>query len=343
MKAVGLLSGGLDSILAIKLILEQGIDVEAVNFIIPFGSCKKGGCDAVEAARTLRVPLKSFRLGSDYLNTVRNPKFGYGKNINPCVDCKIFMLKKAKRYAQSIGAKFVFTGEVLGQRPMSQHKGVFDVIEKESGLKGRIVRPLSAKLLPRTEAEKLGYVNIERLGDISGRSRKRQIELTKQLGIIDYPTPAGGCLLTDREFGNKLHDLFVHKKRVTVKDVNLLKFGRHFRTGKNKVIVGRNEAENGTLARSKQKSDYLFEVADCVGPTTVLQGPKTSRAIKMAARLTAFHSDCKAIEARVKFGKDTLDKEIVVSPPTLAEVEKLRIKRWKASSRSAAACLKGMS
>lgn len=334
MKAIGLLSGGLDSTLAIKLIQNQGIDVVAVNFTIPFGPCKKRGGDASQTAKALNVPLKSFRLGSDYLKMVRNPKFGYGKNMNPCIDCKIFMLRKAKKYAKSIGAKFIFTGEVLGQRPMSQHKQALDVIEKEAGLQGKIVRPLSAKLLPKTEAEELGYLNIERLEGIKGRSRKRQIELAKQYNIVNFPSPAGGCLLTDPEYCNKLRDLLTHKKRVTVEDTYLLKFGRHFRIDKNKLIVGRNEAENETLSKSKRKSDYLFEVADCVGPTTVLQGPKTSLAIKTAAGLTAFHSDCKAKEAKVKFGKGSFDKEIVVSPPSIAEVDKLRIKKYTVSSHS---------
>ncbi len=242
MKALGLLSGGLDSTLAVKLILERGIEVEAINFVTPFCLCRKSGCGASEAAKTFKIPLKVVSAGVDYLRVVRNPRFGYGKNMNPCVDCRIFMLKKAKRYAEEIGAKFIFTGEVLGQRPMSQHRGALDLIEKEAGLKGKILRPLSAKLLPKTEAEEKGLVDGEALMDISGRSRKRQIELTRQFNIEKYPCAAGGCLLTDREFAIKLKDLFDHKKRVTVKEVNLLKVGRHFRFGKNKIIVGRNES-----------------------------------------------------------------------------------------------------
>ena len=341
MKAVGLLSGGLDSTLAIKLIQNQGIEVVAVNFEIPFGPCKKGGGDASQMAKALNIPLKSFKLGSEYLKMVRNPKFGYGKNMNPCIDCKIFMLKKAKKYAKSIGAKFIFTGEVIGQRPMSQHKQALASIEKKAGLEGKIVRPLSAKLLPKTEAEELGYLNIDRLEDIKGRSRKRQIELAKQFNIVNFPSPAGGCLLTDPEYGNKLRDLLTHKKRVTVEDTYLLKFGRHFRSGNNKVIVGRNEVENQTLTKSKRKSDYLFELADCVGPTTVLQGPKTRRSIKTAAGLTAFYSDCEEKEVRVKFGKDTFDKEIVVSPTNLAEIDTLRIKKRAVTSQLADTGLKG--
>jgi tRNA U34 2-thiouridine synthase MnmA/TrmU len=325
MKALGLLSGGLDSTLAVKLILERGIEVEAINFVTPFCLCRKGGCGAAEAAKTFKIPLKMVSAGTDYLRVVRNPKFGYGKNLNPCVDCRIFMLRKAKRYARKIGAKFIFTGEVLGQRPMSQHRAALALIEKEAGLEGKILRPLSAKLLPKTEAEEKGFVDHEALRDINGRSRKRQIEMTREFNITNYPCSAGGCLLTDKEFGNKLRDLFQHKKRVTVKEVNLLKVGRHFRLGGNKIIVGRNEAENAVLIRTKQATDYYFEVPDCGSPTTILQGPKTKTAIDKAAGLTAFHSDKKCDEVQVSFGQNRLDRRITISVPSLAQVDVLRI------------------
>jgi tRNA-specific 2-thiouridylase len=325
MKALGLLSGGLDSTLAVKLILERGIAVEAINFVTPFCLCKKGGCGAVEAAKTFNIPLKMVNAGIDYLKVIRNPKFGYGKNMNPCIDCRIFMLKKAKKYAKTIGAEFIFTGEVLGQRPMSQHKQALDLIEKEAGLAGKILRPLSAKLLPITEAEQKGMINEEALLDISGRSRKKQIEMAKEFNIVNYPCAAGGCLLTDKEFANKLRDLFEHKKRVTVKDVNSLKVGRHFRFGKNKIIVGRNQTENESLLRTKQKTDYYFEVPNCGSPTTILQGPKTQKAIKTAAGLTAFHSDKKEKTVQVDFGIQNLDKKITAPLPTLAEVDTLRV------------------
>jgi tRNA-uridine 2-sulfurtransferase len=325
MKALGLLSGGLDSTLAVKLILEQGIEVEAINFVTPFCLCRKGGCGATEAAKTFNILLKHVSAGTDYLRIVRKPRFGYGKNLNPCVDCRIFMLKKAKKYAKQIGAKFIFTGEVLGQRPMSQHKGALDLIEREAGLEGKILRPLSAKLLPETEAEAKGFVDKEALRDIRGRSRKPQIEMTKEFNITNYPCAAGGCLLTDKEFAGKLRDLFEHKKRVTVKEVNQLKVGRHFRFGENKIIVGRNEAENGLLQRTKLKADYCFEVPDCGSPLTILKGPKTKAAVEKAAALTAFHSDRKTGEVLVKFGAVKLDGQIVVLVPLQAEVDALRV------------------
>ena len=324
-KALSLLSGGLDSILATELILNQGIDVEAVNFVSPFCLCKKGGCGAVEAAKQLGVPLKVVSVGNEYLKMVRKPKHGYGRNMNPCIDCRIFMIKKAKKYAKEIGAAFIFTGEVLDERPMSQHFKAMKIVEEESGLKGRLLRPLSAKLLPETLIEKEGLVKRDKLLDIRGRSRKPQIKLAEEFNIADYPCPAGGCLLTYKEFANKLRDLFRHRKRCSMPDVALLKVGRHFRFGENKIIVGRNEAENKILTAKKMRYDYYFEVPDVGGPITVLQGLKTKKAIEVAAALTAFYSDAKSDKITVNFGRNSLDKSITVPVPSRAEVESLRI------------------
>lgn len=325
MKALALLSGGLDSILAVKLIQEQGIDVVAVNFTSPFCLCGRSGCGAAGMAEQLEIPLKIMNVGEDYLKILRNPKYGYGKNMNPCIDCRIFMFKKAKKYAEEIGASFLFTGEVLNERPMSQHRKALTVTEKEAGLEGKILRPLSAKLLPETEAEKKGWVNREKLLDIRGRSRKKQIKLTKEFGIKDYPCPAGGCLLTYKEFAAKIRDLFIQKKKVGIKDINLLKIGRHFRFGKNKIIVGRNEAENKQLERMRGKNDYCFEVPDCGSPITLLQGLKTREAERKAAALTLRYSDNKLGEALVKFGREKMDKSVVVPALDASEIEKLRI------------------
>ncbi|HUT17226.1 MAG TPA: hypothetical protein VMW84_02890, partial [Acidobacteriota bacterium] len=290
-KALALLSGGLDSTLAAKLILKQGIDVAAINFVSPFCLCKKGGCGATEAAKQLGVPLKVVNVGDEYLKMVRKPKHGYGRNMNPCIDCRIFIVKKAKKYAKEIGASFIFTGEVLDERPMSQHFKAMKIIEEETGLKGKILRPLSAKLLPETVSEKKGLVNREKLLDVRGRSRKPQIKLAEKFNIKDYPCPAGGCLLTYKEYANKLRDLFKHKKRCSMADVSLLKVGRHFRFGENKIIVGRNEAENKILTAERARNDYYFEVPDVGSPITILQGAKTKNAIRAAAALTAFYSD----------------------------------------------------
>ncbi len=215
------------------------------------------------------------------------------------------------------GAKFIFTGEVLNQRPMSQYKKALDIIEKESGLKGLILRPLSAKLLPETIPEKKGWINRDKLLAIKGRSRKEQISLANKFNL-NYPCPAGGCLLTEKEFAKKIRDLFKHKKKINSDDMKLLKLGRHFRL-KDKIIVGRNERENKMLLKLKGKS-IVFEVPDIGSPTTLLQG-KSKKAIKVAAQLTAFYSDNKDKKVRVNYN----GKSIVVNQINKEEVEKLRI------------------
>ena len=321
-----MLSGGLDSILATELIRRQGIEVITFNVKTPFGIPKKdGSSEATQAADQLKVPLKVLCVDQDYLRMLRKPKHGYGKNLNPCVDCKIFILKKAKKYAKEIGAAFLFTGEVLGERPMSQHGPALKVIAEESGLKGRLLRPLSAKLLPETIAEKKGLVDRKKLLSIQGRSRKPQFELAKEYGITTYPSPAGGCLLTCEEYSKKLRDLFENKKHLSMEDIALLRVGRHFRLGKNKIIVGRNEAENKFLTTNKMRSDFYFELSEVVGPTTLLQGPKTKVAIETAAKLTASYSDAKSGEVTVKFGREDLNRTITVALPQKSDVEKLRV------------------
>ena len=325
-KAISLLSGGLDSILATELIRRQGIEVVAFNVKTPFGIPKKDGTsEAVQAAEQLNVPLKVLTVEKDYLRMLRHPKHGYGKNLNPCVDCKIFILKKAKKYAKEIGADFLFTGEVLGERPMSQHYPALQVIAREAGLEGKLLRPLSAKSLPKTLAEKKGLIDREKLFNISGRSRKPQFALAKEYSITTYPSPAGGCLLTCEEYTKKLRDLFDHKKRISIADVALLRVGRHFRLGSNKFIVGRNEAENKFLTANKLPNDYIFELPKIVGPVTLLQGTKTKAAIQTAARLTAFYSDAESSEIVVNFGREKMDKSINVLLPERCDVEKLRV------------------
>jgi len=325
MKALALLSGGLDSTLAVKLILNQGIDVVAINFTSPFCLCGKGGCGATEVAKKFNIPLKIVKKDENYLKIIKKPKHGYGKNMNPCIDCRIYTLKKAKKYAKKIGASFIFTGEVLDERPMSQHIRALKIIEKEAGLEGKILRPLSAKLLSETEVEKKGWINREKLLDIRGRSREKQIKLAKKWKINDYPCPSGGCLLTYKEFADKVRDLFKHKKRIKTKDILILKVGRHFRFDKNKIIVGRNENENKQLLKLKDASDYYFEVLDYNGPITLLQGPKTKKAIEKAAALTVRYSDSKEKKALVNYGKEKLDRNLLISPINAQEIDKLRI------------------
>ena len=325
-KALALLSGGLDSILATEIIRRQGIEVVAFNVKTPFCIPKKDGTsEAVQAANQLNVPLKVVSVEKDYLRMLRNPKFGYGKNMNPCIDCKIFMIKKAKKYAKEIGADFIFTGEVLGERPKSQHYPALRLIEEKAGLKRKLLRPLSAKLLPETVTEKKGLVDRGKLLSIEGRSRKPQFRLAKEYGITRYPSPAGGCLLTCEEYSKKLRDLLANKKRVSTDDIVLLRVGRHFRLGKNKIIIGRNEAENKFLTARKAPSEYYFELPDIMGPTTILQGPKTKKALETAAKLTACFSDAESAKTTVNFGREALNKSLTVAVPDKAEVEKLRV------------------
>ncbi len=322
MKALALFSGGLDSILAVKLLQEQGIDVTALSFVSPFFGNKK---ELEKIAEKNNIKLRLRNINRDYIKILKKPKHGYGKNMNPCIDCKILMLKTAKKYAEKIGARFIFTGEVLGQRPMSQRKNTLMLIEKKAGLEEKLLRPLSAKLLPETEAEKKGIVDREKLKAIKGRSRKAQFSLAKRFNIKKYKAPAGGCLLTYKGYSNKVKDLLKHKKRIKAEDIMILKIGRHFRKGKNKILVGRDEQDNKKLLKLKKKSDYKFEAKDIMGPITLLQGPKIKSAIKLAAQLTARYSDAKEFPAKIKYGKEKFNKEIKVNKIKNKELEKLRI------------------
>ncbi|MCD4740171.1 7-cyano-7-deazaguanine synthase [archaeon] len=321
-KAIAMMSGGLDSILAAKIIKDMGVDVIAVYFDTPVHSSQTGLKSAQKNCKKLGIPLKIVKTGKSYLRMIEKPKHGYGSAMNPCVDCRIYFLKKAREIAKKEGAQFIITGEVIGQRPMSQQMPQLKIVEKESGLEGKLLRPLSAKLLPPTEAEQQGSTDRSKLFDIRGRSRKRQMELAEKLGIKEYPTPAGGCLLTDNKFSAKLKDLLNHKKMLTERDYSLSKIGRHFRIGKNKIIVGRNKEENDSLVSLQNPKDYLFEVPVIGSPTSLLDGPKTEKAIRIAAKLTARYSDSKKELVQVNYGKN---KTIKVKPILDSELKKLRV------------------
>jgi len=331
-KAVGLLSGGLDSTLAVKLMMDQGVDVTAFNYEAPFCQCGGGGSEAVGAATRLGLPLHVETGGEEYLRMLRNPRHGYGSGMNPCIDCRILMLKRAKRFAQKIGANFIFTGEVLGQRPMSQHQEALRIVEKESGLEGKILRPLSAKLLPPTEAELKGWVNREQLLNIRGRSRRAQMDLAENLGINEYPCPAGGCLLTEKEFVPKLQDLFSHNRRISLRDAALLRVGRHFRLGSNKIVVGRDESENMVLSGLDEGKFTYLEVPDCGSPLTLLQGRLTKKALVAAARLTARYSDTREERATVHYRRGSASGKLDVDKMTDEEASSLRISRTRKNS-----------
>jgi tRNA U34 2-thiouridine synthase MnmA/TrmU len=289
-KALALLSGGLDSTLAVKVMLEQGIEVEALNFTSPFCTCtgKNAGCksEAVRVAEEFGIPIKVMNKGLEYLEVVRNPRHGYGKAINPCVDCRIFLLRKAKEYMAESGADFVITGEVLGQRPMSQRRDTLRVIERESGLEGLLLRPLSAKHFTPTIAETEGWVDRDKLLSIHGRSRKEQMELAEELDVKNYPCPAGGCMLTEVSFAPKVKDIFDHSDSLNMRDFRLLKLGRHFRLGpRTKLLVGRNEAENATLTAHMLQGEASIRWIDGGSPLGVVMGVVTPEILDTAGKI----------------------------------------------------------
>ncbi|MFH0778301.1 MAG: hypothetical protein V2A71_06680, partial [Candidatus Eisenbacteria bacterium] len=292
--AIGLLSGGLDSSLALHVIKEQGVEIVALHFVTPFCQCSPKGCgsEAVGAARRLGIELKSEHLGEEYLALVRKPPHGYGSNMNPCIDCRILMFTRARELMETLGASFVFTGEVLGERPMSQRRDSMRVIEKESGLVGRLLRPLSAKLMVPTKVEEDGTIDRERLLALSGRSRKPQMSLAREYGINDYPCPAGGCLLTDPCFAKRVKDLVEHDT-LTMDNAKLLRTGRHFRlSDTSKLIVGRNEAENRQLESVAREGDVVLTMFPIPGPVALLRdGDK--RCLEISAGICAAHSDAR--------------------------------------------------
>ncbi len=313
MRAVALISGGLDSRLAARLIKGQGCDVIALKFKTPFSHKNRGGSgdNQADIEKDLGCELRSLSLSDDFLDIVRSPKHGYGSNLNPCIDCKILMLRKAGGLMRQKGARFIITGEVLGQRPMSQHKQALERIEKEAGLQGLVLRPLSAKLLPETIPEKEGWVDRNKLMGFSGRSRRPQMELATGLGIENYPTPAGGCLLTDPDFAKKLKDL-INYGELNLDNIELLKAGRYFRLGAQaKLIVGRNERENNRLSDLAKEGDYLFFPDEkTAGPTSLGRGRFDDGLIELCCGITCSYCDLNGSgEAEIIYKKSPEDAQ----------------------------------
>ena len=302
-KVVALLSGGLDSQLAIKMMQEQGFDVSAVAIKTPFCDfdCGRGcGFEIRERADDLDVNLKTVYLGDEYIEMLKHPKHGIGAGFNPCIDCRSMMFDAAKKHMEEIGAEFIISGEVLGQRPMSQHAPALKTIEKESDLVGKIVRPLSAALLPETDPEKDGLIKRENLGMIRGRTRRDQLDMAKKYGIENPPNAGGGCLLTEPQFGIKAKDLFSHTKNPTINDIDLLKIGRHFRLDEQtKFIVGRNKDENEMIKAIALPGDILLEAKDFVGPVSILRGSNPKKHIKFASSVTLRYSDAPDYEKAI--------------------------------------------
>ena len=274
--------------LAVKVIQEQGIEVEGVTFETPFFNAEK----ARRVAEQIGIPLIVMDITEEYLEMLKAPRYGYGRNMNPCIDCHTLMLMTAGRKMEELRASFVFTGEVLGQRPMSQTKQSLHIVAKNSGYGGYILRPLSAMLLPETIPEKEGKVDRERLLNIQGRGRKRQIEMAKCYGIKNYSNPAGGCLLTDPMFSKRLKDLFEFRKDFRIRDLELLKLGRHFRIDdKTEIIVGRNREDNMAIQNLSEDQDIIIRIMDFPGPTVLVPCGCDEKALHFTAAVCALYSD----------------------------------------------------
>lgn len=287
--ALGLYSGGLDSMLAALVLRRAGVAVQVVTFQSPFFAAEA----ARRSALALELPHHVVELGEDYLAMVQHPPRGHGSQMNPCVDCHAFMLARAGRLMDQLGLDFLFTGEVLGQRPFSQNRGALNAVANDSGYADRLLRPLSAKLLPPTAMERAGLVERQLLQDISGRGRKRQLALAAELGLSDFPSPAGGCLLTEPGFSRRLRDLWAHEPQAGADRIALLKLGRHLRLPAGaKLVVGRNEAENQALERAMPAGALAMHTPEFNGPLALYFGPEHGPDLALAAGLTAGYGQC---------------------------------------------------
>ena len=342
-KALGMISGGLDSTLATKIMIDMGIDVEGINFSTGFcvtehtRNFKSGEekplrpNEALRLAGELKFKLSIIDISKDYLPVVINPKYGYGANLNPCVDCRIFMFHRMKKLMDERNAQFIFTGEVLGQRPMSQHREALKTIERDSGLSGLVLRPLSAGLLDPTIPETKGWVDREKLLSLAGRSRKPQMALAKDLDLENYPQPAGGCCyLTDPQYAAKLRDFFDHngKEALTHEDVILLKVGRHFRLSPRiKAVVGRNERENNFL-KAYEKRRHVFRITAFPSAHMLadIKGEPTPEELGILTSIAARYSDAppgSAVPVEHAYGDSMEMHEAVAAQES--ELEKWRL------------------
>lgn len=321
-KAIALFSGGLDSMLATELIRRQKIDVLGLTFITPFFDAQKSRY----AAKLLKLPLVVEDITTPHLKMLKAPRYGYGKNMNPCIDCHTLMLQIAGEKMKKDGFDFLITGEVLGQRPMSQNKQSLYIVAKNSGYSDYILRPLSARLLDPIKVERDEIIDRSQLLAIQGRGRKFQIKLAADFGITDYAPPAGGCLLTDPMFTRRLHDLFSHQEDHDIRDFNLLKHGRHFRADNHgKIIVGRNNTDNEKIREFSTNEDIALYMADFPGPY-VLIPHGNMELLPLAASLCVRYSDAPCdLEANVNYQYKNSSKIIKARAAAKEDCEKLVI------------------
>ena len=329
-RAVALFSGGLDSTLSILAVLRQNVKVTALKFITPFDQDMTAMSPFIEEPHALAekfgFDVETLEIPGQFLKIVKKPKFGYGKNMNPCIDCRILMLKAAKDFMKKIEADFIISGEVLGQRPMSQRKNVLYLIDKEAGVEGYVLRPLSAKLLKPTIPESEMIINRDVLYDFRGRSRKPQMTLAKEFGLTKYPAPAGGCLLTEPNYAHRLKELLTYNLGPGLDDLLLLKIGRHFRLSPScKIIVGRNKSENDQLW-SLSARGLILKIETCGSPTVLVTGEITEEAVRVGASLCVRYSDAKNLsEVEVTAIKEGCICKLRATPCSDEIIETLRI------------------
>jgi tRNA-specific 2-thiouridylase len=315
MRALALVSGGLDSILAARLMLEQGVEVVGVSFESPFFSARGAGA----ACEEIGIELVVLDISEELLDVIRAPKHGFGKHMNPCIDCHALMVRRAGLRMEDLGASFIVTGEVVGQRPKSQMRFGLKAVERESALGGLLLRPLSAKLLAPTVPETEGWVDRERLLGLHGRTRKPQLELAARFGITQFASPAGGCLLTDENFSRVFRDLADHGE-ISVPEVRLLRVGRQLRLSERaRLTVGRNHAENELLFEMKPPGALFVKALDHSGPVAVLSGASAAEDAALAARIVARYSDAPGGEpVRVQVwdeGEEPVFLDVLPLPP----------------------------
>ena len=330
-RALALFSGGLDSILAVKVIQNQGVDVLAINFSSPFFGCSPvldGEPVAAQYARRYDIPYRSIPLGADFLEMIRNPRHGYGSAMNPCIDCKTFMLHCAGKLMKELDADFVITGEVVGQRPMSQRQDTLRIIERDCGLDGLLLRPLSARFMKMTVPEVEGWVNREELPAFKGRGRKDQIRLARELGVDDYPAPGGGCLLTEESYIPKVKDVLEHQSLPSVRDFDLLRTGRHFRLSDScKAVVGRDISDNEKILAAALPDETTVRWLGGGSPMLLLVGRPDASDFELAARIVLRYTRAeKAVECRMSMmNRGQFTEFAVINDITDEEIEKLRV------------------